>query len=253
MKAKLAFIAAHAAEHAIRLMCRVLSVSPSWFHAWRAAAPKRAARQAARDVLADKIRDIFEDSRRRYGAPRIHAELLAQDLRISRKTVAKIMKGNGIRRPRRRRRVPRTTDSRLCEAAGCCRTAVAWRRCATLTSYQNPGRTSCRPGPTCCRPCHQPSEWLLVKRRLSSCGANERRTRQAGSRRRPSPADRVAAIGGRRRLFPRGRLGVARDAFRPTTSRASLPRRSDGPVHIRPAAPVATEGPRVEAEPVPRS
>ena len=91
MKAKLAFIAAHAAEHAIRLMCRVLSVSPSWFHAWRAAAPKRAARQAARDVLADKIRDIFEDSRRRYGTPRIHAELLAQDLRISRKTVAKII------------------------------------------------------------------------------------------------------------------------------------------------------------------
>ncbi|MEL6210195.1 MAG: hypothetical protein AAFR44_08450 [Pseudomonadota bacterium] len=37
MKAKLDFIAAHAARFAIRLMCRVLSVSPSWFHAWRAA------------------------------------------------------------------------------------------------------------------------------------------------------------------------------------------------------------------------
>lgn len=112
MTAKLAFIAAHATEHAIRLMCRVLSVSPSRFHAWRAAEPKRAARQAARGVLAGKIRDIFDGSRQRYGAPRIHAELLSQGLRISRKTVAKIMKDNGITPPRRGRRVPRTTDSR---------------------------------------------------------------------------------------------------------------------------------------------
>lgn len=48
----------------------------------------------------------------RYDAPRIHAELVAQGLRIARKTVAKIMWENGIRPPRRRRRVPQTTDSR---------------------------------------------------------------------------------------------------------------------------------------------
>lgn len=112
MKAKLAFIAAHVAEHAVRLMCRLLSVSPSWFHAWRAAAPDRAARQAAQDTTAARIRTIFEDSRARYGAPRIHAELVAQGERIARKTVAKLMKQNGIRPPRRGRRVPRTTDSR---------------------------------------------------------------------------------------------------------------------------------------------
>ncbi|WP_167620252.1 IS3 family transposase [Paracoccus ravus] len=81
MSAKLAFIAARAAEHGIRLMRRLLRVSPSWFHDWRAAAPKRAARQAARDVLAAKIRAIFEGSKRRYGAPRIHAELRAEGLR----------------------------------------------------------------------------------------------------------------------------------------------------------------------------
>jgi hypothetical protein len=38
MSAKLAFIAAHVAEHAVRLMCRVLGVSRSWFHAWQQAA-----------------------------------------------------------------------------------------------------------------------------------------------------------------------------------------------------------------------
>lgn len=88
MNAKLAFIAAHAAEHAVRLMCRVLSVSPSWFHAWRAAAPDRAARQAAQDVM------------------------VAQGERIARKAVAGLMKQNDVRPLRRGRRVPRTTDSR---------------------------------------------------------------------------------------------------------------------------------------------
>ncbi len=112
MNAKLAFIAAHATEHAVRLMCRILSVSPSWFHAWRAAAPERAARQAARDEMVARIRAIFAESRARYGAPRIHAELVAQGERIARKTVAKLMKRNDIRPPRRGRRVPRTTDSR---------------------------------------------------------------------------------------------------------------------------------------------
>lgn len=112
MNAKLAFIAAHAVDHAVRFMCRVLSVSPSWFHAWRAAAPDRAARRAAQDAMAARIRTIFAESRARYGAPRIHAELVAQGERIARKTVARLMKQNDIRPPRRGRRVPRTTDSR---------------------------------------------------------------------------------------------------------------------------------------------
>ncbi len=91
MSAKLAFIAARAAEHGIRLMCRLLRVSPNWFHGWRAATPKRAACQAARDVLAAKIRSIFEGRKRCYGVPRIHAELRANGLRIAKKTVAKLM------------------------------------------------------------------------------------------------------------------------------------------------------------------
>ena len=47
MNAKLAFIAAHMAEHAVRLMCRVLGVSRS-HHAWRrkASSKSRARHQA---------------------------------------------------------------------------------------------------------------------------------------------------------------------------------------------------------------
>jgi transposase-like protein len=75
MSEKLSFIAAHVTDHTIRLMCRVLGVSRSWFHAWRRTAGNRAARRSRWDALIDEIRTIFEDSKQRYGAPRIHAEL----------------------------------------------------------------------------------------------------------------------------------------------------------------------------------
>ncbi len=93
-------------------LCRVLSVSTSWFYSWRAAAPKRAARRASQDALLPRIRAIFEASGRRYGAPRIHAELRGQGIRVARKTVAKLMQDHDIRPPRKGRRVPQTTDSR---------------------------------------------------------------------------------------------------------------------------------------------
>ena len=104
MKTKHAFIAAHASEHAIRFMCRVLGVAHSWFHALRRrAAPKRAERAARRDRLGSEIREIFEQSKRYYGAPRSAR-------------VAKLMRENGIRPPRGRRRAPVTTDSRRSHA-----------------------------------------------------------------------------------------------------------------------------------------
>src|SRR5512132_1055896 len=54
MSGKLAFSAAHMAEHAVRLMCRVLGVSRSWFHAWQRAAPTRAERAARRELSGGK-------------------------------------------------------------------------------------------------------------------------------------------------------------------------------------------------------
>lgn len=112
MKAKLAFVAAHAGQHVIRLMCRVLDVAESWFHAWRKTVAQREARARARAEKAQEIRSIFIENKARYGSPRIHAELVAQGGRISEKTVAKIMKENDIFVPKKRKRKPQTTDSR---------------------------------------------------------------------------------------------------------------------------------------------
>lgn len=96
MNTKLTFIVAHAHDHAIRLLCRVLVASRSWFHAWQRTAADRAKRASRFEVLVGEIRAIFEDSKQRYGAPRIHADLQAQGHHVSRKTVAKLMKLRGI-------------------------------------------------------------------------------------------------------------------------------------------------------------
>lgn len=64
----------------------------------------------------EEIRAFFEASKRRYGAPRIHAELRHRGHRLSKRMVAKLMKENGIRPPSGKRKVPITTDSRHAHA-----------------------------------------------------------------------------------------------------------------------------------------
>ena len=90
MKAKLAFISAHVPTYSIRLLCSVLGVARSWFHDWRAGAQTRTADNRAEADLLGQIRGIFQESRERYGAPRVHAELRAQGVCIARKREQRI-------------------------------------------------------------------------------------------------------------------------------------------------------------------
>ena len=54
-------------------MCRVFAVSRTGFHNWERRAPSD--RALADAWLTEKIKQIHEQSRGVYGAPRIHAEL----------------------------------------------------------------------------------------------------------------------------------------------------------------------------------
>ena len=111
------FIAAKKAEHSIVIMCRVLEVSRSGFHAWQARKPCKRALEDER--LTVRIREIHKDNRTVYGSPRVHAELVLGDgERIARKRVERLMRAAGISGLVRRRR-GRTTISvpgvRVCE------------------------------------------------------------------------------------------------------------------------------------------
>jgi len=83
-------VSAHQARFRIVTMCRVLDVSTSGYYAWRS----RGASKRRRDdeALSRRIVDIHRESRRTYGAPRVHAELADEGKRVGRKRVARLMR-----------------------------------------------------------------------------------------------------------------------------------------------------------------
>ena len=89
------FIAAKKAEHPIAMMCRVLEVSRSGFHAWVKRPPSPRAIEDAR--LTDRIGELHARSRGVYGSPRIWLDLVLDDgERIARKRVERLMRQGGI-------------------------------------------------------------------------------------------------------------------------------------------------------------
>jgi len=103
------FIAAEKANHPVSLLCEVLGVSRSGYHAWHKRPVSDRARVDAR--LLELIAPIHEESRRTYGSPRVHAELrLEHDVRVGRKRVERLMRHAGLSGMLRRRR-GRTTVS----------------------------------------------------------------------------------------------------------------------------------------------
>ena len=104
-----AFIDEHRDRWPVRWQCRVLQVSPSGFYDWRNREP--GPRQQRRAALADRITAIHADSGRRYGSPRVFAQLKQEGEAVGANTVASIMRERGIRGKYGVKRKPRTTDS----------------------------------------------------------------------------------------------------------------------------------------------
>jgi putative transposase len=102
-------VKANQATHSVRVMCRLLKVSPSGFYAW----DERpiSARQRADIALTGRIHEIHRRSRETYGSPMIHAELSDEHgIRVGRKRVARLMRAAGLRGATLRKFVV-TTDS----------------------------------------------------------------------------------------------------------------------------------------------
>ena len=103
-----ACVARHLGEYPLRLMCRVLEVSPAGYYASRRRSPSARAIADERLLLNVRIEHAASDGT--YGAPRIQRELADQGVRVSTKRVARLMREDGVvARPRRRG--VHTTDS----------------------------------------------------------------------------------------------------------------------------------------------
>ena len=78
MRATYACRRLHVATYDVTLMCRVLRVSASGYYAARHRPPS--ARTLQDEPLRLAIRVVHRQSRRRYGAPQLHASQIAPDL-----------------------------------------------------------------------------------------------------------------------------------------------------------------------------
>ena len=88
------FIAAEKASYPISLLCRMLGVSRSGFHAWERRGPSQ--RDLADAWLGERIGEIHRESRETYGARRVHAALRHRGVRVGRKRVERLMRLLGL-------------------------------------------------------------------------------------------------------------------------------------------------------------
>ena len=98
---KYACIRRFVGQFPVVLMCRVLGVSRAGYYAWQRRRPSARARQDTQLRVA--IRAVYAATRGRYGSPRIHRVLQAQQWPCSRKRVARLMRLDGLQASRGRR------------------------------------------------------------------------------------------------------------------------------------------------------
>ena len=76
-------------------MAELLGVSRSGFYAWVKRGPSK--QEERREDLAEKITQSHAASNGVYGAPRVRADLRGEGVKVSKKTVAKIMRNLGLK------------------------------------------------------------------------------------------------------------------------------------------------------------
>ncbi len=98
---KYGLIEAEKTDSSIAKQCAWLGVSRAGYYAWRGRVPSAHAKKDER--LGVLVKEAHQRSRCTYGSPRVHAELVEQGHKVSRKRVMRLMqKQNLVARQRRR-------------------------------------------------------------------------------------------------------------------------------------------------------
>lgn len=96
-------------QYTVEMMAKVLNVCPRSYYNYKKGMNN--IREIRKEKLMQEITDIYFDKKGRYGAPRIVAELNANNTAICLSTVAKYMRELGIRSKLGRKFRIATTDS----------------------------------------------------------------------------------------------------------------------------------------------
>ena len=107
------FIADQRTMHGVphTFTCAILAVSVSWFYKWLHREPTPT--EIRRRELDAAVKAFFEASKRTYGSPRIHRDLVEAGWTVSVNTVADSMQRQGLqgRKPKRRKGLTRQDKS----------------------------------------------------------------------------------------------------------------------------------------------
>jgi transposase InsO family protein len=106
---KFAFISEEKVAFPVAVLCRLMAVSTSGYYA--GCGRPKSSRARRDEELSEQVAAAHLASKRRYGSPRVHAELKAAGECVGRKRVARLMREKKLA-ARTRRRFRATTDSR---------------------------------------------------------------------------------------------------------------------------------------------
>lgn len=98
---KYLFVQSHRSDFRVEKMCQAIQIQRSGFYTWRHR--DRSALSLANELLLEQIQEVFANSRKTYGSPRITKALRKKGVQCGKNRVARIMKINGIQAKHRRR------------------------------------------------------------------------------------------------------------------------------------------------------
>ncbi len=101
-------IEAEKANYPVTMMCECMNVSRTGYYKFLKCEPS--VRSQENKALVEEINDVHKESRKSYGSPRVHEELVARGFDVNKKRVARLMAEEGIV-GRRKPRFKKTTDS----------------------------------------------------------------------------------------------------------------------------------------------
>ena len=90
------------------MMCECMNVSRAGYYKFLKCEPS--VRSQENEALVEEIKAVHKESRKSYGSPRVHAELVARGFEVNKKRIARLMAEEGIV-GRRKGRFKNTTDS----------------------------------------------------------------------------------------------------------------------------------------------
>jgi putative transposase len=102
------FIQQQQGDYPVRVMCRVLSVSPSGYYRWRQQPHSQRTQQ--NQQLVREIQMVHQQSQQTYGSPKIQQALRQQGIRCGRNRIMRLMRQAGLA-SKRQRCFKRTTQA----------------------------------------------------------------------------------------------------------------------------------------------